>query len=259
MSFWVDTHAHLDGREFDPDRSEVIRRAEEVDVKCIINASSSFSSCHESLQIARDYSSVFVAIGIHPQEIKESLPDFTELEKLISHPKVVAIGETGLDYYWDSQYILNQKKALQIHIELAEQNRLPLVLHSRSSDKDLIEICQNSARSIPLIWHCFSGDEEAFLKALAMDFYFSLGGVMTFPNARRLRGFIPRIPLDRLLLETDSPYLAPQKKRGKRNEPAYLVETAKFLSELLGISLDRLQDQIFQNIKDIFGEKLNQG
>ena len=258
MSFWIDTHAHLDGREFDPDRSEVIRRAEEVGVKRIINASSSFSSCRESLQIAHDYSSVFVAIGIHPQEIKNSLPDFTELEKLLSHPKVVAIGETGLDYYWDSQYILNQKKALQIHIELAEQNRFPLILHSRSSDKDLIEICQNSTRNIPLIWHCFSGDEGAFHKALAMDFYFSLGGVMTFPNAHRLRGFVPRIPLDRLLLETDSPYLAPQKKRGRRNEPAYLVETAKFLSELLDIPLDRLQNQIFQNIKDIFGEKLNQ-
>ena len=259
MSFWIDTHAHLDGQEFDPDRCEVIRRAEEVGVKRIINASSSLSSCRESLRIAFDYPSVFVAIGIHPQEIKESLPDFTELEKLLSHPKVVAIGETGLDYYWDSQYILNQKKALYYHIELAEKNRLPLVLHSRSSDEDLIEICRNSVKSIPHIWHCFSGDEETFLKALQMDFYFSLGGIMTFPNARRLREFITKIPNERLLLETDSPYLAPQKKRGRRNEPSYLIETAKFLSEWLGIPLDRLQNQIYQNIKDIFGEKLNQG
>lgn len=256
MSFWIDTHAHLDGQEFEPDRSEVIRRAEEVGVKRIINASSSLSSCRESLQIARDYPSIFVAIGIHPQEIKDFLPDFTELEKFLSHPKVVAIGETGLDYYWDSQFILNQKKALQIHIELAEQNRLPLILHSRSSDKDLVKICQQSIRNIPVIWHCFSGDEEAFLKALALDFYFSLGGLMTFPNARRLRGFIPKIPLNRLLLETDSPYLAPQKKRGKRNEPSYLIETAKYLSVLLDIPLNRLQMQIFQNVKDVFGEKL---
>lgn len=254
MSFWVDTHAHLDGWEFDLDLNDIIQRAEEVGVKRIINASSSLLSCRESLRIAHDFPSVYVAIGIHPQEIKESLPDFAELEKLLSHPKVVAIGETGLDYYWDSQHILNQKKALQIHIELAEKNRLPLILHSRSSDEDLIEICRNSVKSIPLIWHCFSGDEETFRKALQMDFYFSLGGVMTFPNAGSLRELITKIPYDRLLLETDSPYLAPQKKRGKRNEPSYLIETAKFLSELLNIPLNRLQKNVFQNIKDIFGE-----
>ncbi len=259
MSYWIDTHAHLDGQEFDPDRNHVIRRAEEVGIRRIINASSSLSSCGKSLQISLDFPSVFVAIGIHPQEIKDTLPDFTELEKYLSHPKVIAIGETGLDYYWDSRYILNQKKAFQTHIELAEHNRLPLLLHSRSSDKDLIEICQQLVRNIPLIWHCFSGDKEAFLKALKMGFYFSLGGVMTFPNAHRLRGFISRIPLDRLLLETDSPYLAPQKQRGKRNEPSYLIETAMFLSDWLNIPLDTLQKQIYQNNRSIFGEKFISG
>lgn len=255
MSFWIDTHAHLDGHEYDSDRRDVIQRAEEIGIKRIINASSSLLSCRESLHISSIYPSVFVAIGIHPQEIKESLPDFTELEKYLSNPRVIAVGETGLDYYWDSRFILNQKRAFQIQIEFAEFYRLPLILHSRSSDKDLVEICSQSVKHVPIIWHCFSGDEEVFQKALQLNIYFSLGGVITFPKARQLRELIPRIPLKRILLETDSPYLAPQKKRGKRNEPSYLIEIASFLSELLKIPFDSLQNQIFQNCFDIFGRK----
>ena len=256
MSFWIDAHAHLDGREFESDRHNVIQRAEEMGILCIINAACSLSSCRESIRLAAHYPMVLVAGGIHPQEIKESLPDFSELEKYLLHPDVIAVGETGLDYYHETKYILNQKQAFQVQIELAEYHRLPLIVHSRSSDDDLIEICRQSVHKVPVIWHCFSGNEVTFQQALQMGFYFSLGGVMTFPSARRLREFIKKIPLDKLLLETDSPYLSPQKQRGKRNEPSYLVDTAMFLSELLMVPLETLQDQVFQNCCDIFGPRI---
>lgn len=257
MSFWIDTHAHLDGQEFDTDREEVIRRAEEAGILRIINAASSLSSCQKTLRLTAQYPSLLAAIGVHPQEIKESLPDFSELEGFLSFPGVIAIGETGLDYYWDIEHIANQKEAFRIHIELAEQYHLPLIVHSRSSDSDLIEICRQRIKSVPVVWHCFAGDESTFLQALQMGYYFSLGGVITFPNARRLREFIRKIPYEKLLIETDSPYLAPQKKRGKRNEPSFLIHTAEYLAQLLSIPLEDLKEKIFQNYCDVFGDMMN--
>ncbi|MCX6090145.1 MAG: TatD family hydrolase [Candidatus Atribacteria bacterium] len=256
MSFWIDVHAHLDGDEFRDDLPEVVARAQEAGIRRIINASTGIESCFRSVELAARFPSVYAAIGVHPQDITGSLPDFSQMESLFASPRVVAVGEVGLDYYWDTTYWENQKKALRLQIELAEHYHLPVIVHSRSSDDDLLKICRESVRNVPLIWHCFAGDEETLRRAIQKDYSFSLGGIMTFPKAERLRKIIPLIPLEKLLLETDAPYLAPQAKRGKRNEPSFLIYTAERVASLFSLSREALRERIYQNCVSVFGDRL---
>lgn len=252
MSFWVDVHAHLEGEEFADDRGEVIARAQEAGVGGILNAATSLTSSQETLKLIRKYPSLWGALGVHPQEIKQTLPDFSLLESWLNREKVIALGETGLDYWWDTSYQENQKRGLRIQIELAEHYRLPLVVHSRSANSDLLSIFRDEQPTVPVLWHCFSGDEADLAQALSLGFYFSVGGVVTFPKAENLRLLVKKIPQDRLLLETDSPYLSPQPKRGKRNEPAFLVYTAHFLSGWLQIEEAEFQARLLRNFQSLF-------
>ncbi len=257
MSFWVDVHAHLEGEEFLKDREEVINRAQSAGVEIIVNAATSLPSVQETLKLVERYPSLYASVGIHPQEIGDELPDFSILEEYVQKEKVLAIGEVGLDYYWDRSHIKKQKEAFIQQIELAEKFSLPLIVHSRESNRDLWQIIKERVREIVVVWHCFSGDEEILQEALLQPVYFSLGGVVTYPKATHLREVVKKIPLSRVLLETDSPYLPPQSRRGKRNEPAFLIETASFLAQLWGISLLTLREKVWENFYSIFGRKLN--
>jgi TatD DNase family protein len=255
MSFWIDIHAHLDDPGFAKDIEEVIKRAEEAKVKIIVSNATSLESALQTLAIAERFPEVYAALGIHPQEIKDVLPDFSRLADYLQHPKVVAVGEIGLDYYWDKSHVENQKRAFLTQIELARTYGLPVIVHSRESEQDVFSILKMYARDIPVIWHCFSGDREIVQKLLPLRVGFSFGGVLTFPKAHRVRETVLSVPRERLFLETDAPYLAPQKKRGKRNEPAFLVYTATFLSELLGMSVGDLQNLLVNNFFAFFGQR----
>lgn len=255
MSFWVDIHAHLDDPQFAGDIEEVVRRAEEAKVRIVLSNATSLKSIVRTLDIAERFPRVYAALGIHPQEIKDVLPDFSGLADYLRHPKVIAIGEVGLDYYWDRSYVENQKRAFLTQIEIARAYDLPIIVHSRESEQDILSILREHARDIPVIWHCFSGDQEIVQALLPLKVGFSFGGILTFPKAHRLREVVLSIPRERLFLETDAPYLAPQKKRGKRNEPAFLIYTATFLGGLLGMSVGELQNLLISNFSAFFGQK----
>jgi TatD DNase family protein len=255
MSFWIDVHAHLDDPKFAEDIEEVIKRAEEAKVKIIVANATSLESTLQTLAIAERFPRVYAALGIHPQEIKGVLPDFSRLADYLQHPKVVAVGEIGLDYYWDKSHVENQKRAFLAQLELARTYGLPVIVHSRESEQDVLSILKMYAQDIPVIWHCFSGDREIVQKLLPLRVGFSFGGVVTFPKAHRVRETALSVPRERLFLETDAPYLAPQKKRGKRNEPAFLVYTATFLCELLGIPVEDFQNLLVSNFFAFFGRE----
>ena len=158
MSFWIDVHAHLEGEEFLKDREEVINRAKNVGVEIIVNAATSFSSVQETLSLVKRFPSLYASVGIHPQEIGDELPDFSIVEEYAQEEKVIAIGEVGLDYYWDKDHIQNQKEAFIRQIELAEKLSLPLIIHSRESNGEVWEIIKEKVREVTVVWHCFSGD-----------------------------------------------------------------------------------------------------
>jgi TatD DNase family protein len=248
LSVLVDTHCHLDLRQFDVDREEVVARAEAAGVCILINPGVDLDSCERALKLAERHPGVYAAVGVHPNDCA----GFDEaaaaaLRRLASHPKVVAIGEIGLDYYWKRVPHEEQKVALRAQLALAADLRLPVILHSRDSNADLL--CELSrwgpairksrgADATIGVWHAFSGDVPQAEGAYELGLAIGLGGPVTFQNARRLRAQAPHLRLDRLLLETDAPYLAPHPHRGERNEPAYVPLVVGALAELLGTTCE---------------------
>lgn len=257
MSFWVDVHAHLDDDAFQFDCEEVIERAEEVGIGTIISAGVSVSSSRRVLEITRRYPSVYAALGIHPQEVRSENVDFSEVECLIASPKVVAVGEVGLDYYWDRTHEKEQEEVFIAQIEMAERNDLPLIVHSRAAERRVLEILGERVHHIPVVWHCFSGDVSLLQDVLSHGFYLSVNGIVTYPKATVLRRSLAVVPRERIFLETDAPYLPPQGKRGKRNEPAFLVEVARFLAEFWGVDIQVLREQLWRNFQEVFGKRVD--
>lgn len=259
MRFWFDAHAHLDDKVFRQDLSGILQRAEESGVKMIISHGISLASSQEILKMSQDHPSIYVALGIHPQEVKGEEIDFSSLEDLLTSPKVIAVGEVGLDFYWDRQYQKEQEKTFRAQVEIAERYDLPLVVHSRGAEERVLEILNVSQIHVPIIWHCFSGNQELLEKILKQGLYISLNGIVTYPKAVTLRKAIASVPLNRVFLETDAPYLPPQGRRGQRNEPAFLVETAHFLSKFWKVDIWSLQDHLFSNLQQVFGNRLGNG
>lgn len=257
MSFWVDVHAHLDDDAFRFDCEEVIERAKGVGIGTIISASVSISSSRRVLEITRRYPSVYAALGIHPQEVKSEEIDFSELERLITSPKVVAVGEVGLDYYWDRTHEREQEEVFIAQVEIAERNDLPLIVHSRAAERRVLEILAERVHHIPVVWHCFSGDVSLLQEVLLHGFYLSVNGIVTYPKATILRRSLAVVPRERIFLETDAPYLPPQGQRGKRNEPAFLFEVARFLAGFWNIDIQVLREQLWQNFQKVFGERMD--
>ncbi|MFH0935445.1 MAG: TatD family hydrolase [Candidatus Omnitrophota bacterium] len=248
----IDTHAHLDFPEFDKDRDEVIKRAKLAGVDYIINIGSSLRGSERSLELARRYENIYAAIGIHPHEADRFDKEAEgSIRKLASGSKVVAIGETGLDYYKNFSRRENQLSLFASLIKIARELALPLVIHSRNADEDTLKILK-SALPLKAVVHCFSGSED-FLKAcLDLGLLVSFTCNITYKKADDLKALVKLAPLERFFLETDAPYLAPQQLRGRRNEPANVKILAEEVARIKGIGIDEVAAVTSGNAKKFF-------
>lgn len=250
-----DTHAHYDDEQFDGDRDELLLSMISNGITLIVNASSNIDSAKQGLQIADKYPFVYAAVGVHPHDAK-TMDDrtVTELEKLLRHPKAVAVGEIGLDYHYGHSPRDVQQKMLKEQLALAESMGLPVVIHEREASSDVLGILSGFPR-VRGVFHCFSGSWETAKLLLDKGWYLSFTGVVTYKNARRSHEVIQRMPKDRLMIETDCPYLAPEPMRGKRNSSLYLKYTAEKVGQLLGLSLEETAALTLENGKRFFGIK----
>jgi len=249
----VDTHAHLQWASFDKDREEVISRAREVRVDCIVNIGFDVVGSRKGVELADKHDGLYATVGIHPHNASQFDQNvLDELRKLSEHPKVVAIGEIGLDYYRNLSRRKAQRKAFEAQLSLAEELELPVVIHDREAHKDILEILANFRRGTNCVMHCFSGSKEMAEQCVESGFYISFAGPVTFPNSSKLQAIARWVDLNKILLETDSPWLAPQEMRGKRNEPAFLPFIARKIAELKKISLAELAEATTKSAKQLF-------
>lgn len=249
----VDTHAHLQWANFDADRKRVISRAREVDVKYIVNIGFDLDGSKQAIELAEKHRGLYATVGIHPHNASQLNQDvLEELKKLSENSKTVAIGEIGLDYYRNLSHREAQRKAFEAQLLLAEELGSPVVIHDREAHGDSLEMLSKFKGKIEGIMHCFSGSREMAGQCIDSDFYISFAGPVTFPNSHKLHEIAKCTALDKILLETDSPWLAPQEVRGKRNEPSFLPFIAKKIAALKGISVDELAEATSENAKRIF-------
>lgn len=251
----VDTHCHLDDKRYDEDRDQVLKRAFKSGIEFVVNVSYDANSARRALQLAQANERVYAAVGIHPHDASTYSPEVEALlRELAAHPKVVAIGEIGLDYYYDNSPRDVQRAVFARQIELAAELGKPIVVHNRDAHQDTLNILkQHSSLSVGGLLHCFSGSYETAKVCLDMGYYIAFGGSITFKNARRLQDVVRKLPLERMLLETDCPYLTPVPHRGKRNEPAYVTYVAQKAAELKGISVEEVAQTTTQNARRVFG------
>jgi TatD DNase family protein len=250
----IDTHAHLSFKNFENDMEEVIRKSFESGVEKIIIPGSTIQESRQSVQIAEKNDNIFAAVGIHPEDVGGA-KDFKEIEALANHERVVAIGETGLDYFYlkdDSQDMKKKQRELFIrHMELAEKLDLPLIFHNRDSDNDFYEIVKD--RKVRGVVHCFTSTTEFARKILDLGFLISFTGIITFPKAGGLIDIIKDTPLDRMMVETDCPFLAPVPYRGKRCEPWMVKEVIRKIAEIKGLSFEEVDEKTSGVAKGFFG------
>jgi len=252
--YLVDSHAHLDFRDFDRDRDEVIERAEKIGLKLIINIGFDLESSQKSLNLAHKYPLIYAAVGIHPHDAAKAPADYLRrLEEMSQHPKVVAIGEMGLDFYRDRSPRNVQKDVFRQQLKLARKVNLPVVIHDRDAHGEVMAIIEKEG--LPDsggVMHCFSGDLALARKALKMGFYISIAGPVTYPKNNKLSQVAAAIPEDRLLIETDAPFLTPNPFRGKRNEPSYVAYTAEKVAALRGTTGEIIGSLCLENTKRLF-------
>ncbi|WP_186575696.1 TatD family hydrolase [Aquibacillus kalidii] len=249
-----DTHVHLNVSQFDEDREEVMRRAKEAGVEYMVIVGFDHETIPKAIKIAEENPSIYAAVGWHPVDaIDMTEKELTWLEELTDHPKVVALGEMGLDYHWDKSPKDVQKDVFRKQIRLARKVNMPIIVHNREATEDIIQILQEeNAAEIGGIMHCYNDSVEYVQACLDMNFYISLGGPVTFKNATLPKEVAKVVPIDRLLIETDCPFLAPHPNRGKRNEPAYVSLVAEKIAELRGISIEELSQKTTENALRFF-------
>jgi TatD DNase family protein len=251
----VDAHCHLDFPDFDDERSAVIDRARAAGVTRMVTICTKLPNAPRVAAIAEAHDGVFWAAGVHPMSVGEHAPvTVEELVTLAQHPKFVGIGETGLDYHYTAETKAAQQDSLRLHIEACRQTKLPLIIHARDADDDMARILREeyAAGKYTCMMHCFSSTTELAEAALEMDFYLSMSGIAAFPKSKDLRVIFKDAPLNRILTETDSPYLAPPPFRGRRNEPAYTAHTAQVGAETFGLSLDDFAKATSANFDRLF-------
>jgi TatD DNase family protein len=250
----IDTHCHLDFKDFNDDRSDVLKRASNAGVMSIINVGSSMEGTARSIQIAGDNDFIYAAIGIHPHEADSvSENDIRLFAGFLDKPKVVAIGEIGLDYYKNISSMENQKKLFISLLKIAKDADLPLIIHNREAHADMIDILKNIAGdSVKGVMHCFSGDSVFLKTCLDMGFFISFTCNITYKNAGKLREIVKLVPMDRLLLETDAPFLAPQDFRGKRNEPMHVRYVAEEVAAIKGLDFNKVAKMTTDNATALF-------
>ncbi|MDH5798410.1 MAG: TatD family hydrolase [Paracoccaceae bacterium] len=251
----TDSHCHLDFPDFDGELPEVIARAQEAGVKRMVTICTRLKNEPRVRAIAEANAPVFYAAGTHPMSAaEEPLATVEELCSLAKHPKFVGIGETGLDYHYTADSAEIQRESLRIHIEAARNTGLPLIIHARAADEDMARILTEEYRvgSYSCVMHCFSSSAELARAALDLGFYLSMSGISAFPKSRELREIFAAAPVDRILVETDSPYLAPPPYRGRRNEPAYTAHTARVGAEVFGMDYGDFAAQTELNFERLF-------
>ncbi|MDD5730620.1 MAG: TatD family hydrolase [Candidatus Omnitrophica bacterium] len=248
----IDTHCHLDFPEYDQDREEVIKRANLEGVNYLVNVGSSLEGSKRAVALAEKYDLVYASVGLHPHEADGFSPDcLNALKTLSAKKKVVAIGETGLDFFKNFSSRENQEKLFYATLDLAKEVRLPLVIHCRQAQQEILQIFKTR---LPLraVIHCFSGDENFLKECLSLGFFISFTCNITYKKAQDLREMVKLTPLDRLMLETDAPYLSPEGFRGQRNEPSRIKILAQEVAKLRGIGLEELSYATTQNAKKFF-------
>ena len=253
----TDSHCHLDFADFDADRDGIIARAHEAGVTRMVTICTKLRQEPQVRAIAETYDSVYYAAGTHPMSAAdEPLATVKELVKLAAHPKFVGIGETGLDYHYTADSKAIQQESLNIHIEAARQTGLPLIIHARAADEDMARILTDAhaAGAYTCVMHCFSSSKELAQAALDLGFYLSMSGISAFPKSQDLRDIFGSAPIDRILVETDAPYLAPPPFRGKRNEPAYTAHTAKVGADIFGMDYEKFAAQTQDNFDRLFAK-----
>ena len=253
----VDSHCHLDFPDFAAELDQVVARAQAAGLAKIVTISTRLRRHREVLAIAERFENVFCSIGTHPHYAHEEL-DVTarDLITIARHPKVVGIGEAGLDYHYENSPRAAQERGLRTHIAAARETRLPLIIHCREADEDMARILRGEMRqgAFPAVLHCFTGTPELARTGIELGCYVSFSGILTFKKSEALRAIAAELPADRILVETDAPYLAPQPWRGKRNEPAYVIETARALAQCRGVQLDQIARETTDNFFRLFAK-----
>lgn len=255
MTILVDSHCHLDFPDFESEVEEVVARASGAGVRLMVTISTKVSEFDRIRALAERFPNVYCSVGIHPHEAaSEPEIDTARLVELAAHPRVVGIGETGLDYFYEHAPREAQIRSFRAHIAAARETRLPLIVHTRDADEDTARILSEEMEegAFPGLLHCFTSGRPLAEHALGLGFYISLSGILTFKSAADLQETARAIPLDRLLVETDAPYLAPVPRRGKRNEPSFVVHTAAKLAELKGVDVDTLGRATSENFLRLF-------
>ena len=247
-----DTHAHYDDEAFDEDREQLLASFKENGIDAVTNVAASLSSCKTTLELARNHDFMYAALGVHPSESAElsdeGLKDIETWCTERQDGKVRAIGEIGLDYYWEEPDKEIQKKWFVAQLDLARRLKLPVIIHSRDAAKDTLDIMKaEKAGEIGGVIHCFSYTKETAREFQKWDYYFGIGGVLTFKNAKKLKEAAAELPIERILLETDCPYLAPEPYRGKRNSSLYLPRVVAALAELKGLTCQEIEDITWHN------------
>jgi TatD DNase family protein len=253
----IDSHCHLDFPDFAADRDAVVARAQAAGVARMVTISTRVKRHEEVLAVAERFADVYCSVGTHPHHADQELDiGVEELIARTAHPKVVAIGEAGLDYHYDNCPREAQLRGFRNHIAAARATGLPLVIHSRDADADMAQVLEEEAGkgAFPAVLHCFTGGPDLARRAIALGLFISFTGILTFKKSNELRAIARSLPLDRILVETDAPYLAPDPHRGRRNEPAYVVETAKVLAETHELLADEMARRTSENFFRLFGK-----
>lgn len=251
---FIDTHVHLNADQYEDDVEEVIERALEAGVSKMVVVGFDHKTIHKAMELAERYEFIYAVVGWHPVDAVDCTEeDLAWIESLAAHPKVVGIGEMGLDYYWDKSPKEVQQEIFRKQIRLAKKVKLPIIIHNREATADVVRILEEEdAKEVGGIMHCFSGSVEIARQCIDMDFLISLGGPVTFKNAKQPKKVAEEIPLEKLLIETDAPYLAPHPYRGKRNEPSYVPLVAEEIASLKEISIEEVARITTQNALKLF-------
>jgi TatD DNase family protein len=249
-----ESHAHYDSSKFAEDREELLNSIQENEVGTIINVGASWKSVTSVIELAEKYPFIYAALGLHPDEVGDLNEErFAFLKEQCRKEKVVAIGEIGLDYYWDNESHDIQKKWFVRQLELARELDLPVIIHSRDAAEDTLKIMKEYAQGLRGVIHCFSYSKELAEEYVKMGFHIGIGGVVTFKNGKKLKEVAEVVPLEKILLETDCPYLAPEPYRGKRNSSLYIPHIAQAIADIKGITYEEVVAQTEQNGKLLFG------
>ena len=253
----IDSHCHLDFPEFAPELDAIVARARAAGIGRMVTISTRVRKLPQVLAVAEKFADIFCSVGTHPHNAHEELDiDAAQLVALSKHPKIVAIGEAGLDYHYDKSPRDAQAQGFRQHIAAARETGLPLVIHAREADADMARILveETEKGAFPAVLHCYTGGRDLAFEAIELGLYIGFTGIMTFKNGQDLRNLAAELPAHRILVETDAPFLAPLPYRGKRNEPSYVVETAKVLAQVRGVDADEIARQTTENFFQLFSK-----